>query len=147
MRMLYISSVYKPAYVYGGPARSVPALCEGLAESGAGIEVFTTNANGRERLGVPLERRVALDGVGVTYFPLRRERYFDAPALVTALRRRVHQFDIVEIDALFSRLFEPAAAVCREAGVPYIVPSRGTLLPWALRPRGWKRLPYLKRAG
>jgi len=46
-------SVYKPAYVYGGPARSVPSLCEGLAEAGADIEVFTTNANRRERLDVP----------------------------------------------------------------------------------------------
>ena len=61
MRVLYISSVYKPAYVYGGPARSVPSLCEGLAESGADIEVLTTNAHRRTRLDVPLNRRLEVE--------------------------------------------------------------------------------------
>jgi len=147
MRVLYISSVYKPAYVYGGPARSVPALCEGLAESGAGIEVFTTNANGRARLNVALERRLVVDGVAVTYFPLRHERYLYAPALLDALRQQVRRFDVVAIDALFSGLFEPAASICREAAVPYIVPPRGQLLPWALREKRWKKMLYLNLAG
>jgi len=110
MRVLYISSVYKPAYVYGGPARSVPSLCEGLAESGADIEVLTTNAHRRTRLDVPLNRRLEVDGVPVTYFPIVGERYFHAPALVEAARRQVQGFDMVEIDALFSALFEPVAA-------------------------------------
>ena len=125
MRVLYISSVYKPAYVYGGPARSVPSLCEGLAESGADIEVLTTNAHRRTRLDVPLNRRLEVDGVPVTYFPIVGERYFHAPALVDAVRDQIHRFDIVEIDALFSSLLEPVARVCREAGAPYVVPPRG----------------------
>src|SRR5260370_26071200 len=104
MRVLYISSVYKPAYAYGGPARSVQSLCEALAEAGGGIEVFTTDANRGERLGVPLARPITVDGVPVTYFPVVSERYFHAPALVQAVRHQIHKFDVVEIDALFSSL-------------------------------------------
>src|SRR5437870_7675150 len=146
MRILYVSSVYKPAYVYGGPARSVPSLCEGLAESGVGIEVSTTNAHRRTRLDVPLNRRLEVDGVPVTYFPIVGERYFYAPALVEAARQTVQRFDLVEIDALFSALFEPVAAVCRRAGVPYVVPPRGQLLPWALQEKCWKKMFYLRLA-
>src|SRR5437879_4703541 len=147
MRVLYICSVYKPAYVYGGPARSVPSLCEGLAESGADIEVLTTNAHRRTRLDVPLNRRLEVDGVPVTYFPIVGERYFYAPALVEAARQQVERFDMVEIDALFSALFEPVAAVCRRAGIPYVVPPRGQLLPWALQEKRWKKMLYLRLAG
>jgi glycosyltransferase involved in cell wall biosynthesis len=147
MRILYVSSVYKPAYVYGGPARSVPALCEGLAENGAGIEVFTTDANRRERLDVPLARPIVVDGVPVTYFPVVSERYFYAPALVEAVRRHIHRFDVVEIDGLFSSLLEPVAALCRKTGVPYLVPPRGQLLPGALQLKRWKKQLYLRLAG
>src|SRR5260370_7705676 len=146
MRVLYISSVYKPAYVYGGPARSVPSLGEGLAEAGADIEVLTTNAHRRTRLDVPLNRRLEVDGVSVTYFPIVGERYFHAPALVEAARQKVQRFDLVEIDALFSALFEPVAAVCRKAGIPYVVPPRGQLLPWALQEKRWKKMLYLRLA-
>jgi glycosyltransferase involved in cell wall biosynthesis len=147
MRVLYISSVYKPAYAYGGPARSIPSLCEGLAEAGAGIEVFTTNANRGRRLDVPLARPLAVEGVPVTYFPVASERYFYAPSLVEAVRRNVHEFDIVDIDALFSALLEPVAAICRKAGVPYLVPPHGQLLPGALLEKRWKKRLYLKLAG
>jgi glycosyltransferase involved in cell wall biosynthesis len=147
MRILYVSSVYKPAYVYGGPARSVPLLCEALAKAGAGVEVLTTDANRRRRLDVPLATPIDVDGVLVTYFPVVNERYFYTPALLDALRRRIHQFDVVELDTLFSALHEPAAAICRKAGVPYVAPPRGQLMPAALREKRWKKRIYLKLAG
>jgi len=67
--------------------------------------------------------------------------------LVEAARQKVQRFDLVEIDALFSALFEPVAAVCRRAGIPYVVPPRGQLLPWALREKRWKKMLYLKLTG
>jgi glycosyltransferase involved in cell wall biosynthesis len=147
MRVLYVSSVYKPAYVYGGPARSVPLLCEALATAGAGVEVLTTDANRPRRLDVPLATPIDVDGVPVTYFPVVSERYFYAPSLLEALRRRIHQFDVAELDTLFSALHEPAAAICRKAGVPYVAPPRGQLMPAALLEKRWKKRIYLKLAG
>ena len=147
MRVLYVSSVYKPAYVYGGPARSVPSLCEGLAEAGASIEVFTTNANRGERLDVPAGRPIDVCGVPVTYFPVVNERYFYVPDLVEAVRRQICNYDIVEIDALFSSMLDPVASICRKSAVPYLVPPRGQLLPGALQEKRWKKRVYLKLAG
>ena len=46
MRILCATGYYKPAYVYGGPVKSVATLCEGLARLGNQVTVFTTNANG-----------------------------------------------------------------------------------------------------
>lgn len=54
MRIGIVTGYYKPAYVYGGPARSVSALAEALVGLGADVTVLTTNANGSKRLNVPL---------------------------------------------------------------------------------------------
>ena len=60
---------YKPATVYGGPVRSVSALCEGLMKAGAQVTVLTTNANGAEALTVTTGQPVNVDGVPVYYYP------------------------------------------------------------------------------
>ena len=67
--ILFITSYYKPAYIYGGPVRSVSTLCAGLVNAGAQVTVYTTNANGSGRsLDVPTDRPVDVDGVEVHYF-------------------------------------------------------------------------------
>jgi len=57
MKIGVVFPYYKPAVVYGGPVRSVSALCEGLMQAGAQVTVLTTNANGAEALTVPLGQR------------------------------------------------------------------------------------------
>ncbi len=81
MKVLYITSVYKPAYAYGGPARSVPALCEGMARAGASVTVYTTDANGSSRLAVPLGRPLNMAGVWVNYFPLTSNAFLYSRSL------------------------------------------------------------------
>jgi len=147
LRVLYVTSIYKPAYVYGGPARSIPALCEGMARAGADVTVFTTNANGSSRLNVPVGRPLDIDGVRVCYFPLARDLFFYSPALASACREHVSEFDIVTIDSLFGYAFGAASQACASAKVPYIVPLRGQLLPWALRQKRWKKQLYLSLFG
>ena len=51
MKLLVVTPFYKPAYVYGGPVRSIPSLCEGLTSIGNDVTVYTTNANGKENFG------------------------------------------------------------------------------------------------
>ena len=70
MRILCVSSYYKPAYVYGGPTCCIATLCEGLARAGTEVSVFTTNADGSRKLDVPLRQLNDVDGVSVWYFPL-----------------------------------------------------------------------------
>jgi glycosyltransferase involved in cell wall biosynthesis len=64
MKILHITPAYKPAVVYGGPIRSVAALCEALAVYHE-ILVFSTTANGRQNL-VPGQRQI--NGVKIRFF-------------------------------------------------------------------------------
>jgi hypothetical protein len=68
---LHVTPIYEPAYVYGGPARSLPMLCRSLVRAGAEVTVLTTNANGATDLDVPLGQPVDLGGVEVRYYPRR----------------------------------------------------------------------------
>ena len=147
LRVLYVTSVYKPAYIYGGPTRSIPALCEGMERAGADVTVFTTNANGSSRLNVPVGRPLDIDGVRVSYFPLARNIFFYSPELASACWKHVSEFDIVTIDSLFGHALGPAAQACVSARVPYVVPLRGQLLPWSLRQKRWKKQLYLSLFG
>jgi glycosyltransferase involved in cell wall biosynthesis len=148
VRVLYVISFYKPAYVYGGPARSVPALCEGLVKAGAQVTVFTTNANGKERLQTPLGQPVCLDGVNTWYFPLGRIDYnFHSPRLAAAVLKYATQFDIVVSEMLWEHVMSAAWLACRRGRVPYVVPLRGQLLPWSLRHSMIRKRIYLNLIG
>ena len=68
MKILCVIPFYKPAYIYGGPARSMPALLEGLADIGVDATVYTTNANGENNLRVKQNHAYHLNGVHVYYF-------------------------------------------------------------------------------
>jgi len=45
MKILIIAGYYKPAYVYGGPVRSLSALAEGLAQHGVSVSVSARRAS------------------------------------------------------------------------------------------------------
>ncbi len=150
MKLLYVTTYYKPAYVYGGPVRSASQLCEALVSLGATVRVLTTNVNGKDLLDVPLGQPVNVDGVEVYYYPILSSlphTLFYSPALVSACRKEAGQYDLAVLDVLFTHALGPAAAVCQKAGIPYIIPLHGQLLPWALRQKQAKKRLYLALAG
>src|SRR4029077_18256535 len=81
LHLLHVVPTYLPAVRYGGPIRSVHALCRGLAELGHEVHVFTTSVDGRGDSAVPLGTPVALEGVQVPYSPSRflRRLYWSPP--------------------------------------------------------------------
>lgn len=149
LRILYVTSYYKPAYVYGGPTRSVSSLCEAMVKSGCQVEVFTTNANGRSRLSVALEQPIDVDGVTVTYFPLALNglHYFFSPRLASAIKSQVTRVDLVVVEALWSHAMMPTAVACSRSNRPYVVALRGQLLPWSLKQKRWRKIAYLFLGG
>lgn len=150
MRILYISSYYKPAYIYGGPAKSIAAMCEALARQGAQVTVLTTNANGDELLNVPLEGPVDVDGVTVHYQPVTDflpRTFFHSPALARACDGLVREHDVVVLETFFTYPTHPAVKACRKWNKPYIIPPRGQLLPWALGQKAFKKRVYLALYG
>src|SRR5207247_3668361 len=48
VKVLHVTAYYAPAYVYGGPPRSVHGLVLALQRQGVDVDVFTTDANGSD---------------------------------------------------------------------------------------------------
>lgn len=134
MRLLHIVPTYLPALRYGGPIRSVHALCRGLAGRGHDVHVFTTNVDGDGDSNVPLEKAVELDGVKVTYFSSRRLRrlYWSSP-MRRALDQALPAFDVVHLHAIYLWPMWAGARIARRAGVPYVSSPRGMLAPELIR--------------
>ena len=150
MRILTVVCYYKPAYVYGGPVKSISTMCEALVGLGQEVTVLTTNANGTRRLDVPLGASVNINGVEVVYYPISPgfpSSFFYSPALAKAVKRRVNEFDIVVVEALFTHLMGPATTACRRNRIPYVIPPRGQLLPWSLQQKRLKKQVYLSLVG
>jgi glycosyltransferase involved in cell wall biosynthesis len=134
LRVLHVSAYFAPAFVYGGPPRSILGLCKALAQTGIDVDVMTTTANGRGR---ELEPAVAaprrIDGVRARYFPLAEPRWlWHAPLLRQALRRELGWYDVVHIHGLWHLPAWHAARLARRLDVPYVVSPRGMLEPEAL---------------
>ncbi|MEM3484500.1 MAG: glycosyltransferase [Candidatus Methanomethyliaceae archaeon] len=144
MRVLFVIPYYKPAFVYGGPVRSISSLCKAMARAGAQATVFTTNANGQDQLDVPLGQPIDIDGVQVYYFRrIRGLLPFYSPNLGRACAQRIREFDLVHSSALWTYPMRAAASACRRYNVPRIESPRGGLMPWDLRHNYWKKWLYL----
>ncbi|GEP56568.1 glycosyltransferase [Reyranella soli] len=134
MRFLHVVPTYLPAVRYGGPIRSVHALCRALAADGHDVHVFTTSVDGPADSDVPLQRPVDLDGVKVTYFPSERlRRLYWSPPMRRALAAAVGSFDLVHLHAVFLWPILAAARAARARGVPYVISPRGMLVPELIR--------------
>jgi glycosyltransferase involved in cell wall biosynthesis len=149
LRILCVTGYYKPAYWYGGPVGSTSALYEALAREGASITVLTTDANGPQRLKVPLGQPVPVDGVKVWYYPLvsRMLGFYDVPQQNAAVRRMAPGFDLILADAFWSAANLAAGRAARKVNLPYVIPLHGQLNDWAFKHRAWKKRIFLMLGG
>src|SRR2546427_5824419 len=69
MRIVHVTPYFAPAFVYGGPPRSILGLCRALRRAGADVAVVTTTAHGAADLPATVtECPTFQEGPG-TYFP------------------------------------------------------------------------------
>jgi glycosyltransferase involved in cell wall biosynthesis len=140
MRVIHVTAYYAPAHVYGGPVRSIHALCKAQQALGIDVEVFTTNAAGRERLPAAPDGRDC-DGVRVRYFDLSSPAFLlGSTEIGPALRRAIGGCDVVHVHGLFNRTVWDTAGVLHTAGTPYVLSPRGMLEPPALAHHRWRKL-------
>lgn len=134
LRLLQVIPSYYPAVRYGGPIRSVHALCAALVRRGHQVSVYTTNIDGDDNLDVPLGSPVDMDGVLVHYFPVGAiRRLCRSPALGRQLRRTVANYDLVHLHSVFLWPTYSAARAAHRARVPYIISPRGMLVRDVIR--------------
>lgn len=145
MRVLRVCAYFAPAWIYGGPARSILESCQGLAELGEQVRVLTTTANGDAELDAPIGAPVETEGVETWYYPRSYPRSaFHSPALYRAVREQVADFDVVQVHATLLPLGVVACRAAERAGVPYLVTPHGALDPWALRRKALKKALFLR---
>ncbi|MFT3917333.1 MAG: glycosyltransferase [Anaeromyxobacteraceae bacterium] len=144
MRVVHVTSYFHPAVEWGGPVRSVAMLAQACARAGADVEVLTTNARGGPRLPrVPPGTR-EVGGVRVTYVEARGPaRFFFSAGLRRLLDQRVPPADVVHLHGIWTYPVLAAARACERLGVPYVLSPRGSLDPWALGQKRWKKRGYL----
>jgi len=134
LRLLHVTPTYLPALRYGGPIRTVHALCRALAALGHDVHVFTTNVDGEQDSAVPLQQPVDLEGVKVTYFPSRLlRRLYWSPPMGRALTQAVAGFDAVHLHAVYLWTTWAGARAARSHRIPYVMSPRGMLVPELMR--------------
>ncbi|MEI6394450.1 MAG: glycosyltransferase [Verrucomicrobiota bacterium] len=140
-RILVVVPYYKPAYVYGGPVRSVPALCEGLSQLGCEVTVLTTNANGNSDLDLTASEDCMVDGVKVCYCPREKSPLlFYSPTLRQACNQQIPAYDLVYIVSCWSYPFVAATQAAAKAHIPYLISPRTAFMHAT-----WER-KFLKKA-
>lgn len=139
MNVLHVTAYFAPAFGFGGPPRSVLALCQAQRQAGIGVEVFTTTANvGASLPAVP--DGTDLDGVRVRYFPVSAPGFLlGASAMGPALRQAAASADLIHVHGLFNRSVWTGASAARAARVPLVVSPRGMLEPAALAHHRWRK--------
>lgn len=127
----------------GGPSFALPLIERALAAQGVRVTVVTTDDDGPGRhLPVPLGRPVLVGGATRYYFRKQTEFYKGSLPLWNWLARRVPDFDLVHIHALFSFASMAAATQARRHRVPYVIRPLGVLNRYGVtrRRRGLKQL-------
>jgi glycosyltransferase involved in cell wall biosynthesis len=153
LKLLAITSYYKPAYIYGGPVRSESALYENLASMGVEVTVITTNANGRSKLDVPLLTPINLNGVKTIYCPTKPlpGSPFFSPAQLREAKQLIPSSDIVNLQTFWGYATLGLSVSCVEHDVPYYVSLRGQLMEYAMKNTGkikrFKKMLFLKLIG
>ena len=141
MKVLHIVAYFAPAFVYGGPPRTVLGLCHALQQAGVDVKVFTTTANGSCDFPPSPKSGETFEGVPVRYFARQfPKEFFRAPDLADALSSSIHDYDIVHIHGLWNFTVWSAVKVVRKSLVPYIVSPRGMLDPGSIAHQQWRKM-------
>ncbi len=132
--------------VWGGPAKSVPALAGALARAGHTVEIFTTNW---PRCGQSLRAAPQIgyrDGVRVRIFPSAPFRFDrkvpSAPGLLAALCQPERDFDIVHFHVIWNPVVTFGMQRMRRQRRPYVVAPRGAMDPVVFARHRWKKMPW-----
>jgi len=144
LRIVHVCAYFAPAFVYGGPPRSVLALCRAQRDAGADVRVVTTSANGDGEVSEEVIARAEYEGIPVRYCSRAWPRsIFYAPSFSSVVATELRDADVLHIHGLWNAAVWSAAAAARHQQRPYLLSPRGMLAPAARAHDAWrKRLVY-----
>jgi hypothetical protein len=132
-----VCAYFAPAFVYGGPPRSVLALCRAQRDAGADVRVVTTSANGDGEVSEEFIARGEYEGIPVRYCSRAWPRsIFYAPSLAGVVENELRDADILHIHACGMR---PSGVQRRPPGINTGRMSFRRAECW--RPRHWRTMP------
>jgi glycosyltransferase involved in cell wall biosynthesis len=144
LRVVHVCAYFAPAFVYGGPPRSILGLCRAQHDAGIDVRVVTTTANGDSELDDAVVARGEYEGIAVRYCARAWPRsIFHAPSLGAVVASELRDADVLHIHGLWNATVWSAAAAAREQRKPYVLSPRGMLAAAALAHDKWrKKLVY-----
>lgn len=132
MRVTFVSPSFYPAIFYGGPIISAYALCQELARQKVELLVATTDANGKESLAEPKNRRVELSpGLAVKYYREQIRNKFSLSFLLNIASDLRHA-NVVHLQSVFSKHTALGLFWAKRLGKPVVLSPRGSLGAWSL---------------
>jgi len=127
MNILHVGIAYYPAIGYGGPIRSLKALCSGLTARGHHNTVCVTNTDGTRPIDIEANRPHQTPEATAYYFESPKWHYYGySPKMKEWLRQHVHEYDIVHVSGLWSFPQLYACGAARQRRVPYVISPRGS---------------------
>ncbi len=143
LQILFAVPSYAPAVSWGGPVESTHRLCQALLGLGAGVRVLTTDATvAGETLPYPADRWLRHEGVPVRYCRRYLSRTF-SPTFLRHLAPETRRADLVHIGSVFNSTIPASMAAAAGGGKPFVLTPRGSLDPWSLGVKSWKKRPAL----
>ena len=137
MKVLHvIPSVSEKA---GGPSQAIFPMCRALREQGIGVLLASTD-EGIDTKDHAADQAVNYNEVPTIFFPAQMGGSFKYSRPFSAwLAGNVSRFDVVHIHAVFNHACIAAASACRKSRVPYIVRPLGTLDPWSMNQKSFRK--------
>ena len=116
---------------------AIVPMCRALQAQGIEVLLATTDADVGE---IESRRVVDYEGVPAIFFPLQLGKSFKySRPLSVWLEANADHFDVGHIHAVFNHSSVAAARAFRKAGVPYVIRPLGTLDPWSMKQKPWRK--------
>lgn len=140
MKILQVSNFFKPSWETGGVTKVNYELSLNLVARGHDVTVYTTDGYS-SRLDVPKNQTVEVDGIQVYYFYnlfrflVKRMKLPTPYYLPIVLRKEIKNFDVIHIHEHRTLSAAIVHYYAKKHGVPYVLQSHGSVLPFFQKDR------------
>lgn len=149
MKLLVVSSLFPPAWDWGGPVKSMWNLAWGLAGLGVEVTVLATNAKQKGIVDVPAER--VEEGVRILTAPVlgggrwdKANRHGLSPSYWKMIAANIRNADLVHLNGFWGPSPAVTGASCKLFNKPYVLSTRGNLEDRSLSVKTMKKELALK---